>query len=91
MSCLSKPTNQNEQITINLKKKGCKYQPKSPLQRTQRHFLLQLGVAKYFHTSPALSAAEKAPKPKKFVIYRYNPHTPEVKPHVQQYEIDLNQ
>ncbi|KAL7268051.1 succinate dehydrogenase complex, subunit B [Rhizina undulata] len=44
-------------------------------------------------TSQAAPATpeSKAPKIKKFQIYRWNPDTPEKKPYMQTYELDLNQ
>ncbi|XP_049835004.1 succinate dehydrogenase [ubiquinone] iron-sulfur subunit, mitochondrial-like [Schistocerca gregaria] len=45
----------------------------------------QVQQAKYSSTK----AAVKGPRIKKFSIYRWNPATPEVKPHLQHFEIDL--
>lgn len=42
-------------------------------------------------TSQMAPAAEpKQPKLKKFHVYRWNPDTPEKKPHMQEFELDLN-
>lgn len=38
----------------------------------------------------APAAEPKAPKLKKFHVYRWNPDTPEKKPHMQEFELDLN-
>lgn len=62
--------------------------------RIFQHF----SFSKYLHTSPAVCAEKKKtekPKPKPprmktFSVYRYNPHTPNVKPRMQTYQIDLN-
>uniref|UniRef100_A0A481SZP4 Succinate dehydrogenase [ubiquinone] iron-sulfur subunit, mitochondrial n=1 Tax=Essigella californica TaxID=759921 RepID=A0A481SZP4_9HEMI len=49
---------------------------------------------KQFHLSTALSASsvaqEKTPKIKTVQVYRWNPETPEIKPKMQEYKIDLN-
>lgn len=41
-------------------------------------------------SAPA-AAGQKAPNIKKFEIYRWNPDTPDKKPYMQTYELDLNQ
>uniref|UniRef100_A0A914M3J0 Succinate dehydrogenase [ubiquinone] iron-sulfur subunit, mitochondrial n=1 Tax=Meloidogyne incognita TaxID=6306 RepID=A0A914M3J0_MELIC len=44
-----------------------------------------------FSFRTAVSAASvQSPNIKAFEVYRYNPETPEVKPHLQKYDIDLN-
>jgi succinate dehydrogenase (ubiquinone) iron-sulfur subunit len=41
--------------------------------------------------APPSTPESKAPRIKKFQIYRWNPDTPEKKPYMQEYELDLNQ
>lgn len=41
--------------------------------------------------SAPLAAGQQSPNIKKFEIYRWNPDTPEKKPFMQTYELDLNQ
>jgi succinate dehydrogenase (ubiquinone) iron-sulfur subunit len=41
--------------------------------------------------APPATPESKAPRIKKFQIYRWNPDTPEKKPYMQEYELDLNQ
>ena len=40
--------------------------------------------------APAAAAADKAPRIKKFSIYRWDPDSPGQKPRMQEYEVDLN-
>lgn len=47
-------------------------------------------VAKAAQRSLATAATTKAPRIKKFQIYRWNPDTPEKKPEMQTYEVDLS-
>ena len=42
-------------------------------------------------TSEAAPTQTAAPRMKSFEIYRWNPDTPEVKPKMVKYEVDLNQ
>lgn len=56
------------------------------------YFLQQ---TKQFHVSTALAATEtvaqdKTPRIKTVQVYRWNPETPEIKPKVQEYKVDLN-
>jgi len=43
------------------------------------------------HLSPVALAEEKKARMKTFAIYRWNPDTPDKKPWIQKYEVDLNQ
>ncbi|GLH01601.1 Uncharacterized protein GBIM_07702 [Gryllus bimaculatus] len=36
------------------------------------------------------SPKQKPPQPKTLLVYRYNPETPQNKPHMQKFEIDMN-
>jgi len=50
---------------------------------------------KQIHLSTALAASDgvavdKTPKIKTVQVYRWNPETPEVKPRMQEYKVDLN-
>lgn len=47
-------------------------------------------VSKQFSRSLATAATEKPPLIKSFKIYRWSPDTPEVKPQLKNYDIDLN-
>lgn len=61
----------------------------SILSRSGRHCLsnIPIGVRT---TQTATVAQEKNERLKKFMIYRWDPENPEVKPHLQTYEVDLN-
>lgn len=55
-------------------------------------FLQQI---KQLHISSALAASdgvaqEKSPRIKTVQVYRWNPETPEIKPKLQEYKVDLN-
>lgn len=39
----------------------------------------------------AATSTKKAPNPKTFKIYRWNPDTPDVKPHMKSYTLDMNE
>lgn len=50
---------------------------------------------KQIHISTALAAndgvaQDKSPRMKAIQVYRWNPETPEIKPKMQEYKIDLN-
>ncbi|RCK59654.1 Succinate dehydrogenase [ubiquinone] iron-sulfur subunit, mitochondrial [Candida viswanathii] len=55
-----------------------------------RSILRQQQAVQFSVRSLATAAAEKAPRLKKFQIYRWNPDTPDVQPKMQTYEVDLN-
>lgn len=57
--------------------------------------LLQLNAKLYeptirFATTAAAAATSESPRLKKFAIYRWDPENPSQKPHIKQYEVDLN-
>lgn len=47
--------------------------------------------ARLASTAAAAAVPEKAPRMKKFAIYRFDPEKPSQKPHVQEFSVDLNQ
>lgn len=55
-----------------------------------RSVLRQQKAAQFSIRSLATATTEKAPRLKKFQVYRWNPDTPEVQPKMQTYEVDLN-
>ena len=42
-------------------------------------------------TAPSSPDSSKAPRMKKFQVYRWNPDQPDKKPYMQEYELDLSQ
>ncbi|KAJ1564700.1 succinate dehydrogenase complex, subunit B, partial [Cladochytrium tenue] len=50
-----------------------------------------VAAARLMATAAAPAPPAKEPLIKTFQIYRWNPDTPAVKPHIQEYKIDLNQ
>jgi len=57
--------------------------------------LIDLQQVKQIHISTALAASDGvaqdiSPRMKAIQVYRWNPETPEIKPKMQEYKIDLN-